>query len=381
MSKKLYYDCASTTKPFDFSSSNWFNSSALYKEGLKCNKTLQNCIDFLKDTFFVEESGKVIFTSGATEANNLLIYNISNMDYPTVITSPIEHPSILEPLKHYQEIGKIDVVYADVDHEGHIIPESIIKFFNDTKKSYLCTIQAVNNETGAIQPLKEIGAICEEYCKEYNVLFHSDFTQGCGKIDLNMKECNLDYISFSGHKFNGIKGCGALICVNEYATKYIQPMIFGGHQQDNIRSGTISTDLINHMCCALKTHIKKGINRTQKKNRRINEMLEYLFGMFFYEDQYRINSVDYNIPIFSISFKGCSSGYIMQELDKKGIMVSTGSACHTGDLSPSYVLTAMKCPDEYINNTIRISFDPLDESTELPNLTELVTTIASIIKE
>jgi cysteine desulfurase len=195
-----------------------------------------------------------------------------------------------------------------------------------------------------------------------------------------MQECNLDYISFSGHKFNGLKGCGALICVNEYAFNYIHPMIFGGHQQNNIRSGTLPTDLINHMCLALKQHIDR-IESTQEKNISINKALEKLFALYFNKEDYIINSYDYNIPIFNISFKGCSSGYIMQELDKQGFMVSTGSACHTGDLSPSYVLTAMKCPEEYINNTIRISFDSWDESTRLFNLTNLVSTIYMIIRE
>ena len=210
----------------------------------------------------------------------------------------------------------------------------------------------VNNEIGTIQPIEEIADMCEKY----DVPFHVDATQAIGKVmDEEYIPDNISSVSFSGHKFHGPKGIGGLLIRNEFLAD-VGPFIIGGHQQDGFRAGTEDVEKIRKFYYSFrKSCFTSG--DSQKHSKNINDYLCLKLKENFKEDDYIINSVDFEIPIMNISFKNISGEYIVKELAKKNIFISTGSACSTGDLSVSDTIKAIGVPEEYQEGTIRISFD------------------------
>ena len=361
----IYLDNAATTKPIAIENTYWGNASSLYKIGRKSHNVLTTCKKIIGNFFNVDPNG-VIFTSGATESNNWVIRNniesvLYNTGRPHVMTSPIEHPSVRNVIKYYEDKNLVDVTYLKVDKNGRVIIDELEKQIR--KNTCLVTCMAVNNEIGSIQPIEEIGEICVNYC----IPFHVDATQGIGKMVIDMKKDKIDFLSFSAHKFNGPKGVGALVYHDTNMLEGTGPFILGGHQQQGYRAGTENVDMIMSMTAALikkNNNLEVSINNSKMINQYMEEKLKELFN----PEDYIINSHDYTIPVFNVSFKNISGEYIVSELDKKDIYVSTGSACTSGDLAPSYVLEAINCPSEYIQGTIRISFDPMENTIDEINM-------------
>lgn len=358
----IYLDNASTTQPYEFldnfQNSFWGNASSLYDIGIKSKDALDYCYENFSQLFNVDKDG-IIFTSGATESNNWVLRNIidsellKNKDVkPHVMISSIEHPSVTNVVNYYLEKNLITVNYLFVDNKGCVVLDSLRNYINDN--TCLVSCMYVNNEVGSIQPIFEIGKLCEKY----NVVFHVDATQAIGKIDLDMNYNNIDYLTFSGHKFHGPKGVGGLICNSKMMLSRLGPFLFGGHQQNNFRAGTEDVSSIYNMTKALTSYLQQHTyDEIYIETIKINTYIKNKLKECFNDDMYIINSYDYRIPIFSVSFKDISGEYIVQRLNEKEIFISTGSACTSGDLSSSHVLEAMKCPDDYIQGTIRISFD------------------------
>lgn len=362
----IYLDSAATTKPYSLAEVKknypyydneklWMNPSALYANDIKyiVDNTRMRMLEELVGVRYFHE---LFFTSGATEANNWIIHNIvqeydGNMYIPSVICSPFEHPSIINVLKHYEEKGKIRIVYLEVDEKGHVIVDSVENAISDCECPVLLICMWVNNEIGAIQPIEEIGAIC----KNYNVHFHVDATQAIGKLTDEYIPDVIDSMSFSGHKFHGPKGIGGLLIRKEFLDQ-IGPFIIGGHQQEGFRAGTEDVERIKMFYFSFHKSWFESWD-SQKHSEIINDYICFKLKENFKEDDYVINSVDKNIPIMSISFKNISGEYIVKELAKENIFISNGSACSTGDLSISDTIKAINVPDEYKEGTIRISFD------------------------
>ena len=360
MSDFIYLDSAATTKPYKYpnyaTETSWMNPSALY---ITCERSLIDEIrrDVTEELVGVRYFHKFFFTSGATESNNWVIHNIvkayeGSIYIPSIICSPFEHPSISNVLKHYEKKGKIRIVPFEVDNKGHVILDSVENAILNCEIPALVVCMWVNNEIGTIQPIEEIADICEKY----DVPFHVDATQAIGKvIDEEDIPDNISSVSFSGHKFHGPKGIGGLLIRNEFLAD-VGPFMVGGHQQDGFRAGTEDVEKIRKFYYSLrKSCFTSGVSQKHSKN--INDYLCLKLKENFKEDDYIINSVDFEIPIMNISFKNISGEYIVKELAKKNIFISTGSACSTGDLSVSDTIKSIGVPEEYQEGTIRISFD------------------------
>lgn len=342
---EIYLDNAATTKVdsevakkvSEFFSRNYGNASSQHQLGLEAKKSLDEAREDLAK-FIGAKPSEIIFTSGGTESNNLALRGLTkaNPEKKHIITSEIEHPSILETCEDLQKEGyKID--YIKVSQEGIIEAEEVKKKIS--KDTLVVSVMQVNNEIGTIQPIAKIAKICEEY----KVYFHTDAVQGFSKVDLDMK--NIDLFSASGHKFNAPKGVGFLYIKN--GTK-ISPIITGGGQENRMRSGTENVPGIIGLVTAL--NIKRQKDKIEKSRDKIIEELLKIPGT-------KINgSIENRIyNNINISFYGIEGESLMLMLDRDGIYVSTGSACASTKLAESYVLKAIKIEDLYIHGSLRLS--------------------------
>lgn len=310
---------------------------------------------------------EVIFTSGATESNNIAILGLEqyafNENRKHIITTTIEHKAVLEPMAHLEEKG-FDVTYLDVDESGLID----IKQFKSALRpdTLLVSIMHVNNETGCIQPLQEI-------CKALgtsDTYFHVDAAQSFGKLTKDLVNDRIDFISASGHKVYAPKGIGALIMRKRgFIRPPLKPIFFGGGQEKGLRPGTLAVPLIAGfgLACeiALKEHVVWQEHAQKLKTGLMNELSS--LGVTFNGDNTSPFVLNFSIP-------GVNSEAAMVML--KGVVaVSNGSACTSNSYKPSHVLTAMGLDEDRINGAIRMSWSHMTE--ELP-LKKFVTTLSQL---
>lgn len=386
----LYLDNASTTIPYscDLPENIWFNASAPYKGGVEAKNILNKCKADILKIFNMQEDGEILFTSGATESNNIIIkslimsifedmtYNKYSTAYDeyNIVVSPTEHPSVLNIYKEISDKGIINVRFLPVDENGNVIVDNLKNIIDNY--TLLVSCMYVNNEVGNIQPIEELGKLCNDT----NTLFHVDATQAVGKIEIDCIGKYIDYLTFSAHKFHGPKGIGAIICNGKDKYNFLYPLIYGGHQQNSKRSGTENVADIYLMTELLKKYISKEyIQKSQSISNFINKQIERFLNKYFNSTEFKINSTDKIIPIFNISFKNITGEYLVQELSKNNIYISSGSACNTGLFENSHVLEAMKVNEDFIEGTIRISFDIEDESLTVANIKKVIKKIKEII--
>ena len=298
------------------------------------------------------ESSEVVFTSGATESNNISLHNILDLNKSHLITMSIEHKAILDVCAHL-ESKNINISYLKPNKNGLInlkkIKESI------TKETGLVSIMHANNEIGVIQPIKEIG----EICRRNNILFHVDAAQSFGKIDINVKKMNIDLLSISGHKIYGPKGIGALF-INK--SKKIKPLFFGGSQEKNIRPGTLPVPLIVGLGEASKIAREKMVSD-------FNYILK-LKNLLFNEIKKEIPDVIINgdfkkrIPgNLNLSFPCIEGKSIVTSLSK--VAASSGSACSSSVTKPSHVLLDIGLNKQLIQSSIRIGIGRFNTEDEI----------------
>ncbi|WP_097006583.1 cysteine desulfurase family protein [Lacrimispora amygdalina] len=297
---------------------------------------------------------EVFFTSGATESNNIAILGLKEYAIETgkmhIITTSIEHKAVLETVKALGKEGfEIDIVSPDLT--GRIKTEDVIsKVREDT---LLVSVMHVNNETGIIQPVKEIG----EMLDEKGVLFHIDATQSCGKLVNEIRELKYNMLSFSAHKLMGPQGIGALILKKKrYKLPPVKNIMYGGQQEHGIRPGTIPVALIvgcGKACELAEQEYKKNEETISQIKKAILEEINKS-GI-----DYQINgNQEYCVDsTLNICFPGVSSEALMLST-KQYCGVSNGSACTSKSYSPSYVLVAMGISEEQIESSIRISWGP-----------------------
>lgn len=338
------------------------NPSSIHFRGFEANKLLNMARQ--KIAFCLEcNSEEIIFTSGGTESNNLALigsYYNSKISKPNIITSTLEHPSILQTCKFLEKLG-CEIIYIKPNTKGILNPKDIENKIN--KNTILVSIMTVNNEIGTIQPIESIYNIC----KKYNVPFHSDCVQAIPEFLPNkFNPKNYDMLSLSGHKFGGYAGVGVFM---KRKNININPLIYGGGQEKGLISGTQNVFGIVNMAYNLEIAIHKWqLHYDMVKSKKIN----------FYEElkrKYKDNIIlngDLKFSttaILNISFKNLDGRVIQSFLSSKDIYVSTGSACSSnGDEETSYVLKEIKCPLEFINGNIRISFS---YSTKIQQVREL----------
>ena len=311
------------------------NGSSLHSAGREASNVIKQTTATIK---LITNANNVYYTSGSSESNNWVINNYRNCK---IVSSVIEHHSILNTLMYYADNYGLEYELINVDCTGHIKMDELEKTLS--KGINLCSIMAVNNEIGTIQNINKI----YELCHKYNCDFHTDLTQAFSHIDIsNLK---YDYASISAHKFGGLQGTGALLC-----NKPIKPFIIGGEQQNGMRGGTYNLCGIVAMGKAAELY-----NYSPNCDKRCKEIQMKFYNAFSEMQDVHFNT-DINNSIsttLNVGFKGVESESLMLLLDMDGICVSAGSACNSGSLEPSHVLKAIGCPDEYIYNSIRLSWD------------------------
>jgi cysteine desulfurase len=372
--KQIYFDNAATTsvdervyeamKPYFCEI--FGNSHAIHSLGQAALSAVEQSRETVAD-FFGAKNQEIIFTSGASESNNLAIQGVANYFFEQnkkihIITSKIEHPSVLEVFKALAKRG-VEVSFVDVDKDGVVDLSKLQKAIK--ANTALISIMYANNEVGSIQPIAEIGKLVsrereKREAKGLPIYFHCDAVQAVNYLSCNVDELGVDLLSVSGHKFYGPKGIGVL-----YLRKgvKISPVQFGGHQEFNLRPGTLSVPLIVGLAKALqliKDEKQKNIKKVVKIKEKIYHELEKFSLVKFNGDQER------QIPsIINVSFKNAEGESILMMLDMEGVAISTGSACSSGSLEPSHVLTAMGNPPEWSHGSIRISLSKNNSEVEV----------------
>ena len=306
-------------------------------------------------------SEDVFFTSGATESNNIAIQGLKEYAEKTgkkhIITTSIEHKAVLETAKYMSENGyRVD--FVSPDHTGRVSADEIIDLVDDD--TLLVSVMHVNNETGTIQPVKEIG----DRLADKDVLFHIDATQSCGKLVEEIRQIQYDMLSFSSHKMYGPQGIGALVLRRKnYKLPPVKPIMFGGQQEHGISPGTIPVALVGGLgkACEIAIDEYKG---DEADNISIREMLIEMLDKSGVK--YRINGdIDYIISsTLNIQIEGVSSEALMLS-SKQYCGISNGSACTSSSYSPSYVLVAMGMSEDEIDQSIRLSWGRNTDVEEL----------------
>ena len=311
-------------------------------------------------------SSEIIFTSGGTEANNLALLGVSLRDKgKNIITSKIEHPSILNPCRQLEEQG-IKVFYLGVDCKGRIDINELNSTI--TESTALISLQHANSETGVLQDIKRVSDIA----RNKGVLFHTDAVQSVAKIPFDLKEFPVDMLSISAHKFNGPKGVGALYL--KKGTPALFSPICGGGQEKKRRGGTENVPGIIGFAKACDLAVLR-----MNEKPRIAELRDYFLDRIYemIPGTNLLGDKKNRLPnTLNIGFEGVEGDTLLIALDLDGVAVSTGSACSSGTGLPSHVLQAMGIPDEAINSSIRFS---LGENTSKLQLDSVLATLAKVV--
>lgn len=349
----IYLDNASTTKPSKSvcdaicdALNNFGNPSSMHKLGIDAEGIIKKAKENVAKILLVN-SDNIYFTSGGTESNNTAILGYCRRNKKrgkSIITTKVEHPSVLTPFKILEEEG-FSVTYLNTDKNGVI---SLDEFKSSlTDDTIFVSIMAVNNETGAIMPIDKLKPIMKQASPK--AVLHVDAVQAFGKIPQFPKQWGVDMLSASGHKIHGVKGCGILYIADNIN---IAPLLNGGGQQKNIRSGTENVLGISAFSKACE-EISKFENAKIKVLRDTlkEKIIENIPNV-------KVNEATENEQagyILNVSFRGIKSEILLHTLERHEIYVSTGSACSTNKPMPSHVLTAMGCTKEEILGAVRFS--------------------------
>lgn len=327
------------------------NPSSIHTHGIKSKIAIQIARKRVAALIYSKPS-EIYFTSGGTESNNLALKGIcknirNNQKIKNhIITSVIEHDAILETCKNLEKDG-FDISYLNVDRNGIIDKSELKKYL--TEKTILVSIMSANNEIGTIQPIKELSEIVHNFDKK--IIFHSDAVQAAGKIPINVKELDVDALSLSSHKMNGPKGVGALYVRDKVK---FEPLIHGGGQELNLRSGTENVYGIVGFGKACEISMRNLKNNSQY----MCYLRDFLIDQIKKEipDKKLNGSLEYRLPNnVNFTFLGINGEDLLIKLDEDGILASTGSACSTNRQKESHVLKAIGLNHEEISGSIRFS--------------------------
>jgi cysteine desulfurase len=358
----IYLDNIATTKVdpkvkeamFPYFDIEYGNASSIHIKGLEASLAIEKARLIIAKKINAQPE-EIIFTSGGTETNNLVLSGLINFS-PKIrkhfIISNIEHPSVYEIGKYYETKG-IKVTYVPVNRNGIVDPEDIKKAI--TNDTIFVSIMLVNNEIGTIQPICEIGKIC----REKGVYFHSDVCQGFTKLEVNVVRQNLDFATLNGHKVHGPKGVGALYMKKNMR---ISPLFIGGGQEHSLRPGTYNTPGIVGFGKAVEISNGQDI-------KRMTALRDYLINKVFND----IEDVILNGAVgdkrvcnnINLIFQSVDGKKIFMELNKLNIIISTGSACSSKVLTPSRVIKALGYDDQTAHGAIRIGISKWTTKKEI----------------
>lgn len=356
----VYLDYSATTKTSDevldsfVAASKKFigNPNSLHKLGVDAKNIIDQATSQIAHLLNIKES-EIIYTSGSSESNNLAIKGIAEK-YKNrgkhIITTPLEHSSIYGPLNYLIDKGYI-VDFVKLDSNGLVDLNDLESLMSDD--TILVSIGAVNSEIGLLQPIEDIANIVKKYPKCF---FHSDMTQAIGKVNINLE--NVDLVSFSGHKFFGIKGIGVLIKREKIE---LTPLIHGGKSTSVYRSGTPCLPLIVSISKALRLALE-DIDNKEKKVKKLNKYLKDNLSKY---EKVHINSNEYCIPhILNLSVVGVKPETMLHALERYEIYISTQSACSSSNTSSRAVLSLTQ-DESLATSSIRISISYITTEKEL----------------
>ena len=339
------------------------NPSSMHMKGVEAERYLRQAKEILAKILKVNEK-EIIFTSGGTESNNLALIGIANANHRAgkhIITTSVEHASVLNTVKYLEEQG-FEVTWLPVDEHGHIRLEDLEAALRED--TILVSMMYVNNEIGALEPVEEAAKLIHQ--KNPKTIFHVDAIQAFGKYRIYPKRQGIDALSVSGHKIHGLKGTGFLY-VSEKVK--IKPIIFGGGQQKGMRSGTDNVPGI----AGIAEAAKEAYENFDEKTERMYELKDYLIEKLSAIDGVKINSKKGRAGaphIVNVSFVGVRSEVMLHELESHQVYVSAGSACSSNHPHISETLAGIGLSAEEIDSAIRFSFSDLTTKEELDENTE-----------
>ncbi|MFL2754288.1 MAG: IscS subfamily cysteine desulfurase [Gammaproteobacteria bacterium] len=315
---------------------------------------------------------EIIFTSGATESDNLAIkgaaYFYQNKG-KHIVTSKIEHKAVLDTCRQLEKEG-FEVTYLETDEFGAVTPKQVKEAIREDTS--IVSLMHINNEIGVVTDIKEIG----EITRDRGVLFHVDAAQSAGKIPIDLTDLKVDLMSFSAHKIYGPKGIGALYIQRKPRVR-LQALFHGGGQERGIRAGTLPT----HQIVGMGESFKVAKEEIDKDFQKILSLKNRLYdGLKDMEEIYVNGDLENGYPgIFNLSFNYVEGESLIMAL--KNIAVSSGSACTSASLEPSYVLRALGRPDELAHSSIRFSFGRFTEEKDVDFTIDLVKTSVAQLRE
>ena len=380
--KEVYLDNSATTRAYDsvgdlvrkVMCEDYGNPSSMHAKGVTAEHYIKEAKETLAKLMKVQDK-EIFFTSGGTEGDNLALMGVARANRRRgnhLITSAIEHPAVINTMRHLEEEG-YRVTFLPVDRYGRIRLDALKEAL--CEDTILVSVMYVNNEVGSVQPIAEAASIVKAYNKD--ILFHVDAVQGFGKYRIYPRKLNVDLCTISGHKIHGPKGIGALYVGSHVK---IQPIVFGGEQQKNVRSGTENVPGIAGLGPAAKL-IYQDLDEKVARMRELKA--HFIEGVQKIEDitihgLYDETSAPH---IISVGFAGIRSEVLLHALEEKGIYVSSGSACASNHPQISGVLKGIGAGQEYLDATLRFSMSEFTTPEEIDYTLETLYNIVPVLRK
>ncbi len=376
----IYLDNSATTKPYkevlntfiQVNESFYANPASIHEAGVESNTLLDRARAQMAKILRTDDR-QVLFTAGGTESNNFAIFGIAKANTHKgkhIITTEIEHASVLESIRVLQADG-YEIDYLSVDSNGVISLQELQEKLR--KDTVLVSIMHVNNEMGAIQPIEEAAKIIHESSR---ATFHVDAVQSFGKMPIYFKDdAGPDIISISGHKIHGLKGSGVIAFRKKMN---IAPLLLGGGQEYGLRSGTVAVPQAVALAKAARMAVE-NLEQSMKKYRKWhNELMGFLtsFGSVIHI----LSTPNGAAHILSFSVKDLKGEILINALQKRGIIVSTSSACSSKQKKTSHVVLALKTPPNFVNGVIRLSFGGLTTDEDIQQFKKAFTEVMKELK-
>ena len=380
--REVYLDNSATTRAYDsvgdlvrkVMCEDYGNPSSMHAKGVTAEHYTKEAKETLAKLMKVQDK-EIFFTSGGTESDNLALMGVARANRRRgnhLITSAIEHPAVINTMRHLEEEG-YRVTFLPVDRYGRIRLDALKEAL--CEDTILVSVMYVNNEVGSVQPIAEAASIAKAYNKD--ILFHVDAVQGFGKYRIYPRKLNVDLCTISGHKIHGPKGIGALYVGSHVK---IQPIVFGGEQQKNVRSGTENVPGIAGLGLAAKL-IYQDLDEKVARMRELKA--HFIEGVQEIQDitihgLYDETSAPH---IISVGFAGIRSEVLLHALEEKGIYVSSGSACASNHPQISGVLKGIGAGQEYLDATLRFSMSEFTTLEEIDYTLETLYNIVPVLRK
>jgi len=373
---KIYFDNAATTEISEKVISemmktmkvNYGNPSSTHSHGRNSKAILELSRKTIAEKFNVNPN-EIIFTSGGTESNNMIIKTVAiSQNIERIISTKIEHKAVLNSIESIAKERGVTILFLDVDEYGLPNKQQLTEHLENSDEKTLVSLMHINNETGTMIDLEEFGKIC----KSNNALFHSDTVQTIGHYNIDLDKINIDFMTCSAHKFHGPKGVGFAYIKNGQTVK---PLIEGGAQERGYRGGTESI----HNIVGLKTAIDISYENLENDSKKVKELKDHFIKTVMeripetkINGKHNVNESSYAILNLCLPINSDKKTILNFKLDLAGISCSSGSACQSGSSQPSHVLSEMLSDDDMKKISLRFSFSKFNTIKEVDYVVEFL---------